>query len=48
MTLLPHISTSHCVLSSVCRKMYGFSSSSLLFRRKIPHFVISNALLSVW
>ena len=48
MTLLPHKSTSTCVLSSVCRKTYGFSSSSLLFSGNIPRFVISNTLLSVW
>ena len=48
MTLLPHKSTSPCVLSSVCRKTYDFSSSSLLFSGNIPRFVISNTLLSVW
>ena len=48
MTLLPHKSTSPCVLSSVCRKTYGFSSSFLLFSGNIPRFVISNTLLSVW
>ena len=48
MTILPHKSTSPYVLSSVCRKTYGFSSSSLLFSGNIPRFVISNTLLSVW
>ena len=48
MTLLPHKSTSPCVLSSVCRKTYGFSSSSLLFSENILRLVISSTLLSVW
>ena len=48
MTLLPHKSTSPCVLSSFCLKTYGFSSSSLIFSGKIPRFVISSTLLGVW
>ena len=36
------------LLSSVCRKTYDFSSSSLLFSGNIPHFVISNTLLIGW
>ena len=48
MTLLPHKHTAPCVLSSICRKTYGFSSSYLLFSGNIPRFVISSTLLSVW